>query len=52
MWTLEDSHGANILTTDICDDREKIIELGKITVDLMNRVPGDLNIDGVEANRD
>jgi hypothetical protein len=39
---LANRHGVNIITHKICADREKVIRLGQIKVDMMNRMPADL----------
>jgi len=41
----------NILTDTVCDNREKIIKLGQITVDVINRYPLDFDFANWYANR-
>ncbi|KAH6633736.1 hypothetical protein C7974DRAFT_453278 [Boeremia exigua] len=41
---LSKTQGSNIITKTICSDRGKVIELGKIKVDIMNRFPYPLDI--------
>ncbi|KAH4924066.1 hypothetical protein HBI79_162970 [Parastagonospora nodorum] len=41
----------NMLTDSVCKDRDQILKLGEITVNIMNRVPMDLEIDQWYANQ-
>ncbi|CAN9331184.1 unnamed protein product [Alternaria alternata] len=41
----------NILTDIVCNDRDQIIELGQITVDVMNKTPEELRIEDWYTNQ-